>query len=227
MPGVWGATVPSHPPGTPEHPQPCPSHTHTHTHTHMKARQAETLRLFPSSPPQSTELGSAAPTPRPYVKSRDGSSHSITYAPQLTLGYSPSHPQSLRHNCWLVQDSCPTSQLKCTHNPPSTTCTQLTSDSPDSGLTGRTPQPNTPHPPPYRVQQPTRYPDHRDHSWPFSGPQKVPLDGMSSSAPQQHTLCTPPSGLAPTWTAPQPGLSALWIDLAPGPPSLGPQLTSR
>ena len=58
-------------------------------------------------------------------------------------------------------------------------------------------------------------------------PRKSPLDGTSSSAPQQRTLCTSPSGLAPTWTAPRPGLSGLWTDLAPCSPSLGPQLTSR
>lgn len=89
-----GATVPSHPPGTPEHPQPCPSWA---THTPMKARQAETLGLFFPLLHRIHWAGVCGPHPMTYVKSRDSSSHSSITASQLTLGYSPSHPQSLRH----------------------------------------------------------------------------------------------------------------------------------
>ena len=182
----------------PRDPRASPALSLTHTQPAsphpMKARQAETLGLFPSSPLRSNGLGSAAPTPCPCVEGRDSSSHSIPCAPQLTLGYSLSQPQPQTQLPARAGQLSP-SQLRGTHYPQSTTCTQLTSDPLDPGLTGRTPQP----PPTPRLT---------GHSSPpvtqTTGPQRAKI--APESPPGQHKLQRPAVGPAPTWTAPWPEL---------------------
>lgn len=177
------------------------------THGGDADRRPAPLDLLPSSPPQSPGLGSPAPTPG--HEQRHSSTHLITSTPQVTLGYSPPHPESLRHNSWHGRDSRPTSQLPRTYDPhPGLHTAHIRAP---QTLTSQAGTPEPQHPLPCRVQHPSR-----DAQSLLPGPQLATIPPQSPprprgcQLPQQHSPLHPAVSQAPTRTAPQGPGSLFW-----------------